>query len=212
MSAKFTWLIAGLGNPGEKYAGTRHNFGFMVIDVLLRQAAGRNEISLSPAGLMKHKCQLWRCQTPTICHDPWLAAKPLAFMNLSGLAIAEICRRYYIDPKHILVIHDELDLPLGKIRLKSGGGLSGHNGLISIAQHLGHSDFHRLRLGIGHPQEGDAADFVLSRFNEQERTVAEKVLSTAAKALQTVLAEGMQKSMNLFNSLMIDSESIPPSP
>ena len=184
-------LIVGLGNPGEEYDRTRHNAGFMVIDRLLENfPAGRFEKrhtaeSFVYAGSFKGK--------------PLSLQKPLTFMNLSGKAVAPIARKLGLKPEEILVIHDDLDLPVGKMRLKCGGSDGGHNGLKSIIAELGSASFKRLRIGIGRPLPGQTVDYVLGKF-EEEKIDVNVVLNAAKDAVQTVLTAGMSRAMNQFNA------------
>lgn len=185
-------LIVGLGNPGPEYAGTRHNAGFMVIDRLL---AG------FPAGRFEER--------HTASSSVWagkfrgralLLQKPLTFMNLSGQAVALLARRNGIQPESILVISDDLDLPVGRLRLRNGGADGGHNGLKSIIAELGSSSFRRLRIGIGRPKPGETVDYVLSKFEGEEERRFEASLAAAVEAVRTVLTGGMARAMNRFNA------------
>ena len=185
-------LIVGLGNPGPEYAGTRHNAGFMVLDRLL---AG------FPAGRFEER--------HTASSSVWagkfrgralLLQKPLTFMNLSGQAVALLARRSGIQPESILVISDDLDLPVGRLRLRNGGADGGHNGLKSIIAELGSSSFRRLRIGIGRPKPGETVDYVLSKFEGEEERRFEASLAAAAEAVRTVLTGGMARAMNRFNA------------
>lgn len=146
-------LIIGLGNPGREYDRTRHNFGFMFIDALLEEAQRNPFARCEQLSGGKKKYDLWRCDIVE-GQAPWLLAKPQTFMNLSGEAVLAIASFYRVKPAAMVVAHDELDLPLGRMRFKMGGGNAGHNGLKSITQCLGTPDFHRLRLGIGKPPAG----------------------------------------------------------
>ena len=181
-------LIAGLGNPGPRYEQTRHNFGFMAADALC-QAANAREISMG-----KHS-RLFLLTLPGLAEEI-LVVKPQTYMNLSGRAVAPVLRYYKLTPAELLVVHDELDLPLGRMRMKAGGGLAGHNGLKSIAQELGTRDFDRLRLGIGRPGDSmDVADFVLHNFSAAECGVAAKVVSAAAAAIRLYCNQGLETAM-----------------
>ena len=177
-------LVVGLGNPGAEYEGTRHNAGFMVIDRLLAGfPAGRFEArhvaqSFVHAGMFRGK--------------PLFLQKPQTFMNLSGLAVAGFARKEGIRPEEILVVSDDLDLPVGRLRLRTGGSDGGHNGLKSISQALGTRDYIRLRCGIGRPPgRQDPADFVLSPFSARERADLGAVIEEAADAAVDVLARGL---------------------
>ena len=186
------WLVAGLGNPGPRYAGNRHNAGFMVADLLAERAgsrfrrdrSGAQAVSIRLAGL------------------PVTLAKPMTFMNLSGGPLAAIASFYKIPPERVLVIHDELDLPFGAIRLKLGGGDNGHNGLRSVTGRLGTRDYHRVRVGIGRPQgRQDPADFVLTDFRPAERKELPFVLELAADAAEALLRSGLAAAQNEIHGL-----------
>ncbi len=184
------WLIAGLGNPGPKYEKSRHNVGFMVLDALAEaeRASWRSERTNALGAKINSRngatCQL---------------LKPLTFMNLSGQAVGEAARFYHIDPSHIVVVHDEMDLPLGQLRLKMGGGAAGHNGIKSIISHIG-ADFYRLRVGIG-KAPGVGADFVLGDFNSHELPIFNEVKIAAMQALEALIIDGLAKAQNRFHSL-----------
>ncbi len=183
-------LIIGLGNPGNQYQKTRHNFGFMAVDYLLEQEPECTLLS-SPN---EKDVMLWEWQPE---HDVrWLVMKPLTFMNRSGRAVQKVLKHREIDPDKILVIHDELDLPLGRMRFKQGGGLAGHNGLRSLAAVLGSRDFHRLRLGIGRPEANqDVVSYVLGRFAPDEVVAVQEICSLTRKALILYCREGIDRAM-----------------
>lgn len=193
-------LIVGLGNPGREYERTRHNFGFMAVDALLDTVARRPGSRCDTLSTGKKKYELWRCDLIP-GQNPWLIAKPLTFMNLSGEAVLAIASYYRVKPVDIVAIHDELDLPLGRMRFKKGGGNAGHNGLKSITQCLGTPDFHRLRLGIGRPPvEGGTTGWVLGRFAAAEQPVVESVLSAAVDGLFTFVESGPEAATQKVNS------------
>ena len=177
-------LIVGLGNPGQEYAATRHNAGFRFIDALARRTGG----SFREEGKFKGEV----CRVRLSGNEVWLL-KPLTFMNCSGEAVSAVANYYKINPEETLVVHDEMDLPPGCMRLKQGGGNAGHNGLKSVTQQLGTPNFWRLRLGIGHPRTLGLAqqvfDFVLSAPSAEHREAIEKC---EAAALETapLWAEG----------------------
>ena len=183
-------IIIGLGNPGRKYERTRHNAGFLALDELadgLRTAIAQE----------KHRALLGRAR---IDSEEAVLAKPQTYMNESGASVAAIIRDAYAVPADLIVLHDELDLPLGIVRVKTGGGHGGHNGLRSIIQHLGTPDFIRVRIGIGRPEAGmDAADYVLSPFLPEERQSAQEAVKKAAEAVVAVMTQGLVKAMNMFN-------------
>ncbi len=184
-------ILVGLGNPGKQYIGTRHNLGFALIDHILHMAEihGRME-SLSGN---KFSCELWRC---TLGNEKgwWLAAKPTTFMNLSGQCVQPLLAWHKLQPAHLIVLHDELDLAPGLLRFKTGGGNAGHNGLKSITQQLGTPEFHRLRLGIGRPPRaetgGDVSGWVLSKPQEQDLKAMNACLDHAMTALDIFAKEG----------------------
>jgi PTH1 family peptidyl-tRNA hydrolase len=186
-------LIVGLGNPGAKYRGTRHNVGFAVADELARRAAIGFESSPAEALMAK-----WRDRDTLI-------AKPLTFMNLSGQAVGELVRYFKIDIADLLIIVDEVQLPLGKLRARTRGSAGGHNGLKSIIAHLG-DGFSRLRVGVGRgPEEPggaarrDLADHVLARFEPDEAGEAERMTLRAADAAETFITSGIAAVMNTYN-------------
>ncbi len=181
-------LIACLGNPGERYAATRHNFGFMLADAILGLAAKRKSMRLAPvpAG---HDCQAW---TVHLAGRPRLLVKPLTYMNLSGVAVARLARAHRIAPADVLAAHDDMDLELGRVKLKRGGSAAGHNGVLSLQEELGAADFLRLRLGVGRPPDGPAPrDWLLEPFNPEEASVAMAVVDRCIKGLQTLYRRGM---------------------
>jgi len=184
------WLIAGLGNPGPEYAGNRHNAGFMVADVLAERMGARFTRDRSRAAVA----------TGRLAGFPVTLAKPLTFMNLSGRPVAALRTFYKIPPERIVVVHDELDLPFGTIRLKQGGGDNGHNGLRSVTAALGTREYFRVRVGIGRPPgRMDPADFVLHDFSAAERKLVPEVLERAADATEALLQRGLAAAQNEFH-------------
>jgi PTH1 family peptidyl-tRNA hydrolase len=184
------WLIAGLGNPGPQYAGNRHNAGFMVADVLAARIGTRFKRDRSRAD----------AATGTLAGVPVTLGKPLSFMNLSGGAVAALRGFYKIPTDRIIVIHDELDLPFGTIRLKDGGGNNGHNGLRSVSAALGTREYIRVRVGISRPPgRMDAADFVLRDFSSLERAQLPELLDRSADMAEAVLARGIGAAQNEFH-------------
>jgi peptidyl-tRNA hydrolase, PTH1 family len=185
-----TWkLVVGLGNPGTKYEATRHNVGFDVID---RLAAGRARPSFSRKfdGLVAET---------EIDFRRVLLLKPETFMNLSGRSVAQALRFYKLEPAELLVVCDDLSLPLGKLRLRPGGSDGGQKGLRDIIAHLGTDRFSRLRIGIGQRGEADAADFVLSRFRSAERPIIDDALILATQCVAVWVTQGIDAAMNRFN-------------
>ena len=185
------YLVVGLGNPGPRYAGNRHNVGFMVVDVLAR----RMGISLAPA--RKLKSELGK---GTLGDERVLLLVPLTYMNLAGEAVGPAARYYDVPPERIVVVHDELDLPFGTVRLKRGGGTGGHNGLKSVAAHLSTPAFLRARFGIGRPPPGrDVAAYVLSDFTPEERRALPALVDLTADAVEAIVMEGIEAAMNRFH-------------
>ena len=183
-------LIAGLGNPGKQYAASRHNIGFLVINRL----AKANGIELKGR---KFKSRLGKGDIEG--HNVILA-KPQTFMNLSGEAVSAIAQYYKIIPQDIIVVHDDLDIPFGTVKIKTKGGSGGHHGLDSIIALLHGDGFLRVRIGIGKPpHEGDDADFVLSPFNNSESAQLEKVIDNAYKCLGMLLTHDPEIVMNMFH-------------
>ncbi len=189
----YNGIFVGLGNPGSQYEGTRHNQGFALIDFLLEDAERNGRVeSLSGS---KFRCELWRCTLGSYS-GWWLAAKPQTFMNLSGQSVQPLLAWHKLPVSKLIVLHDELDIPPGQIRFKTGGGNAGHNGLKSITQHLGTPDFHRLRLGIGRPKnaEGDrhgaVSDFVLTRPQKDEKKILDASFEKSLQTLELFYKEG----------------------
>jgi PTH1 family peptidyl-tRNA hydrolase len=185
-----TYVLAGLGNPGREYRNTRHNVGFMVIDSLCSQM----EIRLSR--LQSKALVGYR----TIDGIKVILAKPQTYMNLSGQPVNSLVKFYKINLDHLLVIHDDLDLPLGTIRIRPGGGSAGQKGLASVIQQLGTQEFPRLRIGIGHPPgQMSGADYVLQDFLANEAPILKQIMEKASKAAQLFFQNGLEKAMNQYN-------------
>ena len=181
--------IVGLGNPGAQYKGTRHNVGFAVLDELARRASV--EFESAPADALMAR---WRR-----ADEPVLLVKPLTYMNLSGQVIGELSRYFKIEPVDLLVVVDEVQLPLGKLRARARGSAGGHNGLKSVIAHLG-DNYGRLRLGVGRgDSRRDLADHVLARFDKDEAAEAERMIARAADAAETFITSGIAAVMNQFN-------------
>jgi PTH1 family peptidyl-tRNA hydrolase len=183
-------LVAGLGNPGRQYAGTRHNVGFDVIDELTR----RHEVTLeaAPVDAVMGK---WRTSGEIV-----LLVKPLTFMNLSGEAVGGLMRYFKMDVSDVLIVTDDVNLPLGRLRVRGTGSEGGHNGLRSVAQHLGTMDYSRLRVGVGRGDtQRDLADHVLAMFAPQEQPDVRNAITRAAEAVESFVNDGLAKTMNVFN-------------
>lgn len=186
-------LIVGLGNPGPEYASSRHNAGFMVIERLLAEVLPSGRFLESRGAESRIFTGRYRSRTLVL-------QMPQTYMNLSGCAVAPLSRRLGIAPEEILVVSDDLDLPVGRLRLRRGGSDGGHNGLKSIIAELGDAGFQRLRVGIGRPDGGNAVDYVLSGFSGEEEKTFDTALDRAAEAVKTVLGSGMTAAMNRFNA------------
>ena len=183
-------LVVGLGNPGRRYAKTRHNVGFMVIENLANRwtipADGKQLGALVGGG--------------RIGDNKAMLVRPQSFMNRSGQPVASLMGYFKLDCSALVVVHDDLDLPFGRIQLKRGGGHGGHNGLRDINKHVG-SDYVRVRMGIGRPPEGwDTADYVLGKWNGTEQKEIEHILDRGADAVEGVLRDGIDAAMNIFNT------------
>ena len=189
--APVSWLVVGLGNPGAKYENTRHNVGFMTADAL----AGRNG---EPIRRVKYNALT---SEAVIGGQSVLLMKPTTFMNLSGQAVSEAARFYKIPADHVLVISDDVDLPLGKLRIRKSGSAGGHNGLKNIIQLLGPDQFPRLKIGVGgkpHP-DYNMADWVLGQFQGEDKKTIDAAVARAADAVECLLADGIDRAMNQYN-------------
>ena len=186
-----TWLVAFLGNPGLKYEGTRHNAGFMTADALCK----KKNFSINRARFQALTAQV------DLGGERVLLMKPQTYMNLSGQAVSQAARFYKIPPEHILVVSDEVSLPIGKLRIRVKGSAGGHNGLRNIIEQLGTEDFPRIRLGVGAPPhpDYDMADWVLSVFRNEDAEEMEKAAKRAADAVECYIEKGPDKAMNLYN-------------
>lgn len=190
----FDHLVVGLGNPGKQYAGTRHNVGQDVVNLL----AARHD---SPMKSGRDNSLVAECRFADDARV--VVAFPLTFMNESGLAVRALVRRYKIDdPANIIIVHDELDLPPAVVRVKAGGGLAGHNGLRSITSHLGTQDYLRVRIGVGKPPGGKerGADHVLARPRGELKEQFAVAVGEAADAVELIVAEGVEAAMRRYNS------------
>jgi PTH1 family peptidyl-tRNA hydrolase len=183
-------LVVGLGNPGDEYRGSRHNVGAEVVELLAKRHGGR---------LRKRK-ERALVDEVTIDGRRVALAIPLTYVNDSGHAVGALVRRFGVEPEELVVVHDELDLPVAELKVKSGGGLAGHNGLRSIVAHLHTQDFQRVRIGVGKPVSKErGADHVLNRFSKRERAEVEVTVEQAADAVETMARDGVDAAMNRFN-------------
>ena len=186
------WLVVGLGNPGEKYAKTRHNMGFLTLDLL----AEREKIRIDR---LKFKAVTAQA---TFGGARCLLMKPQTFMNLSGEAVREAAQFYKIPPEKVLVIYDDVSIPVGKIRVRPSGSAGGHNGIKNIIAHLGTDQFPRVKVGVGAPgQEGDMIDWVIGNPSQAERKILQDSFDRAIGAAECIIREdgNCQKAMNLYN-------------
>ena len=181
-------LVVGLGNPGPQYAKTRHNLGFMVADVLAARIGGQFKV---------HKRSGAEIVTGRLAHRPVVLAKPRTYMNESGRQVGPLAKFYSVMPADIIVIHDELDIDFGRIRLKLGGGEGGHNGLRSVANSMGTKNFQRVRIGVGRPPgRKDPAAFVLEPFTAAERAEVPAICEQAADATELLIEVGLETAQN----------------
>ncbi len=184
-------LVVGLGNPGARYEATRHNAGFMVADVLAGRIGGRFKSHRANADVLEGR--LAGCQL--------VVGKPRSFMNDSGGPVVNLARFYKIAPENVVVVHDELDIPFGTLKLKRGGGDGGHNGLKSITSALGSKEYVRVRVGIGRPPgRQDVIDYVLRDFGATERKSLPLELELAADAVELILTDGLEAAQNRFHA------------
>lgn len=187
------YLIAGLGNIGDEYKKTRHNVGFDVVDLISR----RYNI---PVNRVKFKGM---CGDGEICGSRVILLKPSTYMNLSGESISEAVNFYKLESENIIIVHDDISLECGRLRIRIKGSSGGHNGIKSIINCLGSDEFVRIKVGIGQP-EGDLASYVLGRFSDDDREIVEKVFNISADAVETIIQKGSCAAMNKFNGLFID--------
>ncbi len=184
-------IIVGLGNPGIAYGSTRHNVGFRVIDLLRKR--------YPPERVIKH--QYYRIWETKIENYPAILGKPKTFMNESGIAVKKIYERFNGSLKDYLIVHDDLDITVGRIKIIAGKGPGGHNGIISIINELASKDFVRVRIGIGREKRGNSyVDYVLSPFLPEERSLVEKSLERACSAIEEIVTGGLERAMSLYNA------------
>lgn len=185
------WLVAGLGNPGPEYDRTRHNVGFRVCDLLAERLGARFKSG-------KHNAFVAETRDGDV---PLVLAKPLTYMNLVGNSIAPMAKYFKVPPARVVAVHDEIDLPLGDVRIKIGGGTAGHNGLRSLVSSLGTNEFLRVRVGVGRPPgRKEAADHVLAAFSKQEEKELPFLIDASADAVQLILREGAERAQNAINT------------
>ena len=186
----FTWLVVGLGNPGARYESTRHNMGFLALDGLADREGFR---------FNKLRFRAWTAQWK-VGDQQVLVMKPQTYMNLSGEAVREAVQFYKIPADHVLVIYDDVSLPVGKLRVRPTGSAGGHNGIKNIIAHLGTQDFPRIKIGTGAPGEGgDMIDWVIGVPSQAERKVLVESFRRAIDAAECIIEHGCQKAMNDFN-------------
>lgn len=183
-------LVVGLGNPGDEFARTRHNVGAEVIELLAERHGAK----------LKKGKERARVDEVRIAGKRVALAIPLTYMNDSGESVRLLVHRYGVEPEQVVIVHDELDLPVATLRVKAGGGLAGHNGLRSIKSHLHSDEFLRVRIGVDKPQSKErGADHVLNRFGKRERAEIDVTVGQAADAVEMIAAEGVDQAMNTFN-------------
>lgn len=185
-------LVVGLGNPGPNYAATRHNAGFMVVDILADRMGEKFKV---------HKKSGAEVATGRLAGRPVVLAKPRVYMNESGRQVGPLAKFYSVAPTDVVIVHDELDIDFGRIRLKAGGGVAGHNGLRSVASALGSNDFQRVRFGIGRPPgQKSGANFVLENFTSVERKEVPTICEQAADATELLIAQGLEPAQNVVHA------------
>ena len=187
------FVVVGLGNPGPKYAATRHNLGYRVVSLLAERMAGRFKVLKVPSVRVE-------VVEGRLAGHPVVLVRPLSYMNESGGPVAGVARYYKVPPEQVVIVHDELDLPFGSMRIKRGGGDAGHNGLRSITAALGSPDYNRVRVGIGRPPgRMNGADYVLREFAAEERAELPYEVDRAADAVEALLTNGLETAQNEFN-------------
>lgn len=184
------WMVVGLGNPGHEYQQTRHNVGFMVLDTM----AERGDLDWKSSNRFEAQFAKGR-----VARQGTVLVKPQTYMNLSGRAVQPLANFYNVRVDHIIAVHDDVDLELGRLRVKAGGGDGGHKGIRSMAQLLGSPAFYRVRFGIGRPERGDVSGFVLHAFDAEEAEQVEQQVERAAKAVGCLMTRGLKDAMNRFN-------------
>lgn len=188
-----TWLVAGLGNPGPGYTHNRHNVGQMVVDELATRIGGKFKTHSSRAQILEGRLG--------IGGPKLILAKPMTFMNLSGGPVGNLAKFFGIDPKHVIAIHDEIDIPFDTVKLKLGGGEGGHNGLRDISKALGTKDYLRVRVGVGRPPgRMETADFVLKDFSKDEKKSLPFLLDSSADAVEEIVRSGWDSALKKVNA------------
>lgn len=185
-----TWLVVGLGNPGPTYASTRHNVGYLVADVLAERIG---------APFKAHASKRADVVEGRLVDQRVVLGRARSYMNESGGAVSTLAKYYDIEPDHVVVIQDEIDIALGQLRVKFGGGDNGHNGLKSVRKSLGTGDFYRVRVGVGRPGGGEVHDHVLKAFNAAERKELPFLVSEAADAVESLISKGLEPTQQTFN-------------
>ena len=189
-----SWVVVGLGNPGDKYASTRHNIGFIVAEELAKRLDGKFASN-------KYRALVAQVRLGVGGQAPQLViVKPQTYMNDSGNAVAPLARYFNCDPERIIAIHDELDIPFEAIRVKIGGGDNGHNGLKSLTGSLGTADYFRIRMGIGRPSTPqESADYVLDNFSRSEKSALPDLAARACDAIESLISQGLEVTQQNFN-------------
>jgi len=197
-----SWLIAGLGNPGPAYPRTRHNVGYLVVDELRRRANERwTSARAQRADVVRTRIGPAGLGAPGAQTEPVVLMRSRTYMNESGIAVRKVADFSHISPDHLIVVHDELDLDLGRMRLKAGGGDNGHNGLKSIRAHLRTGDFNRVRFGVGRPPgRMNPADYVLSNFPARDQNDLDLQVALAADAVEMIMTDGLAAAQNRYNT------------
>ena len=185
----FMWVIAGLGNPGSRYSRTRHNIGFMVTE----EIACRYGIDL------KEKQEKYKIGRGSIDSEHILLIEPLLYMNRSGFVVRDILDKHNVQPENLIVIHDDLDMEIGKIKIRKKSSSGGHKGVESIIQNISSKDFIRVKIGIGRDSSLAAEDYVLKRFRKDEVSLIKATIKRASDAVTSIIVDGPEKAMNLFN-------------
>jgi PTH1 family peptidyl-tRNA hydrolase len=184
------FLVVGLGNPGRQYAATRHNVGWLAVDLLRERIAGEAWRTVGNVETVE----------TSVGKEKVVLAKPQTFMNCSGDAVAPLAKKHGVTPDHVIIIQDDKDMPVGKLRIRLGGSAGGHNGVKSVIERLGTPEFLRVKIGVGSPATGeDTADFVLATFLPEEKPTIKDAVARAADAVISIIEEGLDATMNRFN-------------